>query len=168
MNRIMVIGCPGSGKSTFSKALHEITDIPLYHLDMMYWNADRTTVDKAVFREKLSGTIQKSQWIIDGNYGSTIELRLQACDTVIFLDYPVDVCLNGIRERRGKARTDMPWIEKSDEEDAEFIEFIKNYNSQNRPEVMALLDKYSDREIYIFKSRNEADEFLKHTNQNDL
>lgn len=168
MNRIMVIGCPGSGKSTFSKALHEITDIPLYHLDMMYWNADRTTVDKAVFREKLSGTIQKSQWIIDGNYGSTIELRLQACDTVIFLDYPVDVCLNGIRERRGKARTDLPWIEKSDEEDAEFIEFIKNYNSQSRPEVMALLDKYSDREIYIFKSRNEADEFLKHTNQNDL
>lgn len=168
MNRIMVIGCPGSGKSTFSKALHEITDIPLYHLDMMYWNADRTTVDKAVFREKLSGTIQKSQWIIDGNYGSTIELRLKACDTVIFLDYPVDVCLNGIRERRGKVRTDMPWIEKSDEEDAEFIEFIKNYNSQNRPEVMALLDKYSDREIYIFKSRDEADEFLKHTNQNDL
>ena len=160
MNRLMVIGGPGSGKSTFSKALHEITDIPLYHLDMMYWNADRTTVDKAVFIEKLSSTIQKSQWIIDGNYGSTIELRLQACDTVIFLDYPVDVCLNGIRERRGKARTDMPWIEKSDEEDAEFIEFIKNYNSQNRPEVMALLDKYSDREIYIFKSRNEADEFL--------
>lgn len=160
MNRIMVIGCPESGKSTFSKALHEITDIPLYHLDMMYWNADRTTVDKAVFREKLSGTIQKSQWIIDGNYGSTIELRLKACDTVIFLDYPIDVCLNGIRERRGKARTDMPWIEKSDEEDAEFIEFIKNYNSQNRPEVMALLDKYSNKNIYIFKSRNEADEFL--------
>ena len=160
MNRIMVIGCPGSGKSTFSKALHEITDIPLYHLDMIYWNADRTTVDKAVFREKLSGTFQKSQWIIDGNYGSTIELRLQACDTVIFLDYPVDVCLNGIRERRGKARTDMPWIEKSDEEDAEFIEFIKNYNSQNRPEVMALLDKYSNKNIYIFKSRNKADEFL--------
>lgn len=160
MNRIMVIGCPGSGKSTFSKALHEITDIPLYHLDMMYWNADRTTVDEEIFRERLLSTIQKSQWIIDGNYVSTIELRLQACDTVIFLDYPVDVCLNGIRERRGKARTDLPWIENSDEEDAEFIEFIKNYNSKNRPEVMALLGKYSDREIYIFKSRNEADEFL--------
>ena len=168
MKKIIVIGCPGSGKSTVSRTLHNKTGIPLYHLDMMYWNADKTTAEKSVFLERLSAVLEKDEWIIDGNYGSTIELRLKACDTVIFLDYPVDVCLNGIRERRGKARTDMPWIEKSDEEDAEFIEFIKNYNSKNRPEVMALLDKYSDREIYIFKSRNEADEFLKHTNQNDL
>lgn len=84
MERIIVIGCPGSGKSTFSRALQKITRIPLYHLDMMNWNSDRTTVAKAVFRERLSDTIQKEQWIIDGNYGSTIEMRLQACDTVFF------------------------------------------------------------------------------------
>ena len=160
MKRVMVIGCPGSGKSTFSKTLHEKTGIPLYHLDMMNWNADRTTVDRAVFRERLLSTLQKNEWIIDGNYGSTIELRLQACDTVVFLDYPLDVCLNGIRERRGKARTDMPWIENEDEEDAEFIEFVKNYNSQSRPVVMELLDKYSCKDIYIFKNRDEADVFL--------
>lgn len=158
MKRIMVIGCPGSGKSTFSKALHKVTGIPLFHLDMMYWNADKTTVDKSVFRERLLGTIQKNEWIIDGNYGSTIELRLQACDTLFFLDYPLEICLDGVRERRGKARTDMPWIE--DKEDAEFIEFIKNYNSKSRPQVMELLDKYSYKDIYIFKSRNEADVFL--------
>ncbi len=162
MKKIMVIGCPGSGKSTFSKALHKITNIPLYHLDMMYWNADRTTVDKVVFRERLLSTMQNNEWIIDGNYGSTIELRLQACDTVIFLDYSVDVCLNGIIERRGKVRTDMPWIENEDEEDTEFIEFIKNFNSQSRPEIIELLDKYSHKDIYIFKNRNKADEFLKH------
>ncbi len=160
MDKIMVIGCPGSGKSTFSRALHKITGIPLFHLDMMNWNSDRTTVDKSVFRERLLNTIQKSEWIIDGNYGSTIELRIQACDTVIFLDYPLDICLNGIMKRRGKVRSDMPWVETEKEEDAEFIEFIKNYNSQSRPKVMELLEKYSYKDIYIFKNRNEADKFL--------
>lgn len=160
MKKIIVIGCPGSGKSTFSRTLHKMTGIPLFHLDMMYWNSDRTTVDKSIFRERLSNAIQKDEWIIDGNYGSTIELRLQACDTVVFLDYPLDVCLNGIKERRGKPRTDMPWIENEDEEDAEFIEFIKNYNAESRPKVMGLLDKYSDKDIYIFNNRDEADEFL--------
>lgn len=161
MKRIMVIGCPGSGKSTFSRELHSITSIPLFHLDMMYWNTDRTTVDKAVFRERLSDTINKSEWIIDGNYGSTIELRLKECDTVIFLDYPLEVCLKGIKERRGKERTDMPWVETEDEEDAEFIEFIKNYNSQSRLQVKELLDKYSYKKIIIFRNRDEANEFLK-------
>lgn len=160
MERIMVIGCPGSGKSTFSRELHRITGIPLFHLDMMNWNADRTTVDKEVFRARLSDTIKKNEWIIDGNYGSTIELRLKECDTVIFLDYPLEVCLEGIMERRGKVRTDMPWVEAEDEEDTEFIEFVKNYKSQSRPLVMELLDKYSYKKIIIFKSRDEAEEFL--------
>ena len=78
-----------------------------------------------------------------------------------FLDYPVDVCLDGIMERRGKTRSDMPWIESEDEEDSAFIEFIKNYNSQSKPRIMELLDKYSHKDIHIFKNRNEADEFLK-------
>lgn len=160
MKKVMVIGCPGSGKSTFSRKLHKITGIPLFHLDMMYWNADRTTVDKAVFRERLSKTIKKDEWIIDGNYESTIELRLKECDTVIFLDYPLEICLEGIKERRGKERTDMPWVEDEDEEDAEFIEFIKNYNTQSRPQVMELLDKYSCKDVVIFENRNKADEFL--------
>lgn len=160
MKKIIVIGCPGSGKSTFSKALHDKTGIPLFRLDMMFWNADKTTVEKSVFRQRLSNTIQKDEWIIDGNYGSTIELRLQACDTVFFLDYPLDVCLDGVKSRRGKIRTDMPWVEAENEENTEFIEFIENYNSKSRPTVMDLLYKYSHKEIYIFKNRSEADEFL--------
>ena len=120
----MVIGCPGSGKSTFSRELHKITGIRLFHLDMMYWNVDRTILDKTFFHERLSSVIKKSEWIIDGNYSSTIELRLKECDTVIFLDYPLEVCLEGIKERRGKVRTDMPWIEAEDEED-EFLSQIK-------------------------------------------
>ena len=158
MKKVIVIGCPGSGKSTVSRALHNKTGIPLYHLDMMYWNADKTTVEKSIFFERLSDVLEKDEWIIDGNYGSTMELRMAACDTVIFLDYPLDVCLDGIRARRGRPRSDMPWIET--EEDAEFIEFIKSYNEQQKPKVLELLEKYSDKNIVIFKSREQADAFL--------
>ena len=158
MKKVIVIGCPGSGKSTVSRALHNMTGIPLYHLDMMYWNADKTTVEKSVFLERLSDVLEKDEWIIDGNYSSTMELRMAACDTVIFLDYPLDVCLDGIRERRGKPRSDMPWIET--EEDSEFIEFIKNYNEQQKPKVLELLKKYSDKNIIILESREQADAFL--------
>ena len=158
MQRIIVIGCPGSGKSTVSRALHNKTGIPLYHLDMMYWKADKTTVEKSVFLERLSDVLKKDDWIIDGNYGSTMELRMAACDTVIFLDYPLEVCLDGIKERRGKPRSDMPWIET--EEDAEFIEFIKSYNEQQKPKVLELLEKYGDKNIVILESREQADAFL--------
>lgn len=127
---------------------------------MMNWNSDRTTVDKVVFRERLADTIRKEKWIIDGNYGSTMEIRLQACDTVIFLDYTLEVCLEGIKERRGKKRTDMPWVESVNEVDEEFIEFIENYNDKSRPVVMQLLKKYSDKTILIFKNREEAHAFL--------
>ena len=158
VKKVIVIGCPGSGKSTVSRALHNKTGIPLYHLDMMYWNADKTTVEKSVFLERLFAVLEKDEWIIDGNYGSTMELRMSACDTVIFLDYPLDVCLDGIKERRGKPRNDMPWIET--EEDAEFIEFIKSYNEQQKPKVLELLEKYSDKNIVILRSREQADAFL--------
>ena len=158
MKKVIVIGCPGSGKSTVSRALHNKTGIPLYHLDMMYWNADKTTVEKSVFLERLSVVLEKDEWIIDGNYGSTMELRMAACDTVIFLDYPLDICLDGIKERRGKPRSDMPWIET--EEDEEFIEFIKNYNERQKPKVLELLEKYREKHIIIFKSREQANAFL--------
>ena len=161
MKKVIVIGCPGSGKSTFARALHNITGLPLYHLDMLNWNADRTTVPKEVFLARLAETIEKDSWIIDGNYGSTMEVRLQACDTVFFLDYPLDVCMDGIMLRRGKERSDMPWIESEDDVDEEFVEFIKSYNSESRPTVMELLDKYVDKEIIIFKSRDEAETFLR-------
>lgn len=159
MNKVIVIGCPGGGKSTFARMLHEKTGLPLYYLDLMYWNADRTTVDRAVFHERLHATMEKESWIIDGNYASTMEMRLAACDTVFFLDYSLEVCLAGIDARRGKSRPDMPWVE--DEVDEEFIAFIKNYSTDSRPKVMELLGRYSDKNIVIFKTRAEADAFLK-------
>ncbi len=158
MKRVMVISCPGSGKSTFARALHRRTGLPLFHLDLMNWNSNGTAVDKPVFRARLMDVVRQDEWIIDGNYGSTMEVRLRACDTVFFLDYPVDVCLSGIMERRGKARPDMPWIE--DEADPELMKFIQDYPAQSRPGVMELLAEYPQKDIYIFQSRAGADAFL--------
>ena len=87
-----------------------------------------------------------------------MEMRMQAADTVIFLDYPTELCIDGIKQRRGKPRGDIPWIET--EEDAEFIEFIKSYNTNQKPNVLELLERYAEKQIITFKSRNEADEFL--------
>lgn len=159
MKKIIVIGCPGSGKSTFSRALNEKIGIPLYHLDLMFWNADKTTVEKCVFLARLRDVLNKEEWIIDGNYASTMEERIIMCDTVIFLDYPLETCLLGVKERQGQVRSDMPWIET--EEDAEFIDFINNFNLQQRPQILALLEKYSEKNVIIFGSREEANEYLR-------
>ena len=124
----------------------------------MYWNADKTCVEKSLFLKRLSDALQKDEWIIDGNYGSTMEKRLEVCDTVIFLDFPKELCIKGVLERRGKPRSDMPWIET--EEDAEFMEYIKSFNEQQRPQILELLKKYSGKSIVIFNSRDQEEEFI--------
>lgn len=158
MKKIIVIGCPGSGKSTFASRLHKITRIPLFHLDMMYWNADGTSVEKSVFLSRLQEALEKDAWIIDGNYGATMEERIAACDTVFFLDYPKEVCLDGVRERIGKPRQDMPWIETK--EDAEFMDFIRNFEKDSRKSILDLLIKYSQKSIFILKDRSEGEALL--------
>ena len=161
MKRVIVIGCPGSGKSTFSRELSEKTGLPLFHLDMMYWNDDRTRVDRDVFYAKLQDVLATDEWIIDGDYISTMELRMKRADTIVFLDYSLEICLQGARARVGRVRSDMPWVEVEKEVDSEFITRINNYNSEKRPIVIGLLNKYSDKTVVILKSRAQADTFIK-------
>ena len=91
MKKVIIIGCPGGGKSTFARALADKTGLPLYHLDMLYWNADKTTVGREAFRERLAEVMAGDEWIIDGNYISTMQWRMECCDTVFFLDMPLEV-----------------------------------------------------------------------------
>ena len=153
-----MIGCPGGGKSTFTRALSQKTGLPTVHLDLLFWNKDRTTVERDVFLARLERVLQKEAWIIDGNYASTMERRMQESDTVIFLDYSQELCLEGIRARRGKQRADLPWIET--EEDEEFLAYVKAFSAEGRPQILQLLEKYPEKKIIVFKNRKEAEEFL--------
>ena len=158
MQKVLIIGCPGSGKSTFSRALSQQTGLPVCHLDLLYWNADKTTVPKELFLSRLSAVLDSEQWIMDGNFSSTLPLRLEHCDTVFFLDYPSELCLESVRARRGKPRPDMPWVEE--EEDAEFMQFISNFAVDRRPNILALLQKYPQKTIHVFQNRAQADAYL--------
>ena len=127
---------------------------------MPNWNADRTTVPKPVFQERLQRAMEEDCRRIAGNYGSTLKPCFAACDTIFFLDHPQEVCLTGIDSRKGKTRSDMPWFEAVDEQDDDFIEFIKNYNHVSRPQVLELRKEFSDKDIYIFQNRESADRYL--------
>ncbi len=162
MKKVIVIGCPGSGKSTFSRELAARTGLPLYHLDMLFWKSDGTSVDKTVFRAELRKILASDAWILDGNYASTMEERMEACDTVFFLDFPTDVCLAGIAARKGQPRSDPPWIETSDAEDAEFLRFVRKYGVVSRPRVLALLKSFHEKKIVVFRSRAELSLYLEH------
>jgi adenylate kinase family enzyme len=159
MKRVIVIGCPGSGKSTFAAALHNKTEIPLYHLDMMYWNADRTTVEREVFLARLGEVLERDEWIIDGNYQSTMEMRIKECDKIILLDYPTEVCIQGAVSRIGMGRGDIPWTESK--LDSQFEKEIREFKTKRLPQIYLLLDKYSgEKSVTVLRSREEADEYV--------
>ena len=107
MKKVIVIGSPGAGKSCFSRKLKEITNLPLYHLDMLYHKKDGTHISKEELEEKLRNIFKQEQWIIDGNYQRTLELRLKECDTIFLLDYPTDICIEGAKSRVGIKRDDL-------------------------------------------------------------
>ena len=154
-NRIVILGCPGSGKSTFAKRLHAYTGLPLIHLDRVWWKEDRTHISREEFDRRLESLLQGDAWILDGNYNRTNELRIQACDTVFFLDFPEDVCMQGIVNRVGQRRSDIPFVEE--QLDPELVKLVQNYRTDNRPRVYSLLKKYPETHAIIFKSREQLD-----------
>lgn len=160
MKKVIVVGCPGSGKSTFARKLQEKTGLPLYYLDMIWHKPDKTTLTKEEFDEKLHRLIARDEWIIDGNYSRTLEPRLQACDTAFVFDLPLEVCLAGAQARVGTKRIDMPWEET--ELSQEFLNYILSFSQQQLPRLLQLARQYSSqKQVVFFRSRRECDDFLK-------
>ena len=159
MKKIIIIGCPGSGKTTFAEKLHRKTGIPLYHLDAIWHKPDRTHISRDDFDARMMEIFADDEWIIDGNYSRTIEMRLKECDTVFLFDLPTELCLQGATERLGKERYDVPWIDS--DLDQNFRQQIENFSSEKLPFVYNLLDKCrQNKEIVVFKSREQVDKYL--------
>ena len=159
MKKILVLGSPGSGKSVFSKKLNKILNIPLYHLDNLFWNTDKTHVENIEFDNRLMEILRQNCWIIDGDYKRTYEIRMDFADTIFFLDYPLELCIEGAKSRVGIKRSDLPWIENEFEKD--FEEWIINWHKDTKNVLLNLIEKYKNKNIIIFKSREEANNYLK-------
>ena len=160
MKKSIIIGCPGSGKTTFAEKLQKCTGLPLYYLDAIWHKPDKTHIPREEFDERIKEIFSTSEWIIDGNYSRTIEMRMQECDTVFLFDLPTEVCIRGATERIGKERYDLPWLET--ELDPEFEAFIKEFPETTLPKIYGLIEKYKENKtIIVFKSHEEADEYIK-------
>ena len=153
-----ITGRSGSGKSTFARRLHACTNLPLIHLDNVWWKADRTHISREDFDHRLEKLLQGDKWIIDGDYSRTYEVRFRSCDTIIFLDYSEEECMNGIIDRVGKSRSDIPWTEH--QLDPELVKLVRNYNKDNRLLIYSLIDQYPEKQTVIFKTRFQADDWL--------
>ena len=157
MNRIVIIGRPGAGKSTFARKLAAKTGLPLHYLDMIWHRADRTVIGREEFDRQLDKLLIEDEWIIDGNYARTLPKRLVHCDTVFFFDIQLEVCIEGAKSRLGKERIDMPWVD--DEMDPEFLQWIIDFPRDVVPEIEHHLKNF-DKTVVRFHSRAEVDNFI--------
>jgi len=165
MERVMIIGCGGSGKSTLSRILAEKTGLPLVHLDQIFWRPGNWQhLEKEEFDKQLLQEMEKQQWILDGNYNRTMKLRLERADTVIYLDYNRWVCIfrwiKRVITNWGKSREDMApgcteWF------DPEFARWLWTFNRTNRKNYHALLAEQTEKTVYIFRNPGQLKRFLK-------
>lgn len=164
MRRVLVIGAGGSGKSTFARRLGRLLKLEVIHLDACYWRAGWVEPPKDEWRRTVVGLVARGEWVIDGNYSGTLDVRLAACDTVVLLDLPRTLCAWRVLKRmvmyRRARRPDM--AEGCDEHlNLKFLLWIWNYPRRTRPKVLRLLEEHAaGREVYRLRSRAEVEGFL--------
>ncbi|HAY33671.1 MAG TPA: DNA topology modulation protein [Ignavibacteria bacterium] len=164
MKRILVFGNGGSGKSTLSVTLGDLLHLPVIHLDKYFWQPNwiATPVDDwNIIVESFSDS---EEWIIDGNYSRTMNIRIKRADLIIFLDMPNMLCLYRIFKRRikynRKTRPDMN-EECTEKLDLEFIKWVWNFKKRNRAKILDKLEVASKtKRIIILKNRKQVNEFI--------
>ncbi|MDP4133079.1 MAG: topology modulation protein [Bacillota bacterium] len=161
--KIIIIGAGGSGKTTLALKLGKVLNLPVIHLDKIHWTGNWESIDESKFDCELTTILEKKEWIIDGNYNRTLQKRLKASDTVIYLDYPFYVSLFGALKRiikgYGKTRLDMGG-NCPERLDLNFLWWIITFRRKNRKKYIDLLSGVGKKK-YIFKKRKETELFVK-------
>jgi adenylate kinase family enzyme len=164
MRRVLVIGSGGAGKSTFAVRLGERTGLPVVHLDALHWHAGWTATPRDEWARMVAALLAPDAWVMDGNYAGTLDARLAASDTVVFLDLPRLVCLWRVVRRwlrhRGRTRPDM--APGCDEQlNGEFLRWIWSYPTRQRPGIMAKLGALAGgQRVVVLRSQRDIERFL--------
>ena len=164
MQRILIVGSSGAGKTTLARQLAEVLGIEVIHLDTLFWKPGWVESEKEEWQATVRGAIQGGSWIMDGNFSGTLPERLEACDTVIFLDFPRTVCLWRILKRvtkyYGGTRPDLP-AGCPERFDLNFMAWVWNFPARSRRNVLALLERHRDtKKVVRLRTRREVDEFI--------
>ena len=164
MEKVVIIGCGGAGKSTLARKLGEKTGLPVVHLDSIFWLPGWVEMEKDAFDQRLREDMAKPQWIIDGNYNRTMAERVAHCDTIIYLDFSRFACLRGVIWRFltniGKTRPDMgPGCKEKI--DGEFIRWVWNFNKTKREPYYRMLNEAEGKETIVLKNRRMVKQFLR-------
>jgi len=162
----MVIGVSaGAGKSTFARKLSDILQINVHHLDTMYWEPGWVEAAFEDFKSRQLEVINQQEWIIEGNYRNTFEMRVEQADTIIYIEKPLTVCLYRVMKRWltniGKDRPDRA-VGCNEKIDMAFIKFIWSTYFQRKKKMRQQLEKLkSSKQVFIFKTNTEIDTFLR-------
>ena len=163
MERIIIIGCGGAGKSTLARQLGEQLRLPVVHLDKLWWRPGWTHISREEFDRAIRAEMAKERWIMDGNFDRTLPERVARCDTIIYLDFSRVACLMGVCKRilttYGQVRPDMG--EGCPERvDLDFLKWVWNFNKNNRENNYRLLNETEGKETIVLKNRRAVKKFL--------
>jgi adenylate kinase family enzyme len=162
MDRIAIIGCGGSGKSTVARQLARILNAPLTHLDAIYYDEHWKPLPQVEFATQQEKLVAGERWIIEGNYAGTLPIRLAASDTVIFLDLPPSTCLWGIVQRRWRYRGGQHQQEGVyDRITWNFVRYILGYRRTMRPRIRNLVREHGPHvRLISLTSRRQANQLI--------
>ena len=164
MERILIIGCGGAGKSTLARQLGEKLELPVVHLDKLFWKPGWVEESFEEFDRKLAIELEKTRWIMDGNFNRTMQQRLSKCDTIIYLDFSRWACLWGVVRRiittYGTVRPDMG-DGCPERFDLNFLRWVWNYNRDKRQRNYRLLNEATHAEKIVLKNHRMVNQFLK-------